>query len=378
MASSLYLTLLVGPVEAVPAPKPLVDALISVEVTVSAKERSGFQLGFTLSNRSPLQTLFLLAGGSPVPVLRIILMVTIGGIPQVILDGVIEHHEVIPGATQGSSTLMVTGRDLCSVMDLVDLSGLPYPGMSPDMRVLTMLAKYAMFGIIPNVVPAIAPDIPIPIDKIPTQKGTDLAYIQRLAADTGYVFYIEPGPLPGMNRAYWGPQVKIGLPQPALNVNMDTWTNVESLNFRYRPQASVMPIVFLQEQTSKLVIPIPIPSVNPLNPPLGVVVPPPQKIEPLNDMAKLSPAQALMLGFAKASDTGDVVTGDGTLDVLRYGHILKARELVAVRGAGVAYDGLHYVQSTTHSIKRGQYKQKFTVARNALISNLPLVPTLPF
>ena len=378
MASSLYLTLLVGPIEAVPASKPLVDALTTVEVTVSAKERSGFQLGFTLSNRSPLQTLFLLAGGSPVPVLRVILMVTIGGIPQVILDGVIEHHEVIPDATQGSSTLMVTGRDLCSVMDLVDLSGLPYPGMGPDVRVLTMLAKYAMFGIIPNVVPAIAPDIPIPIDKIPTQKGTDLAYIQRLAADTGYVFYIEPGPLPGMNRAYWGPQVKIGLPQPALNVNMDTWTNVESLNFRYRPQASVMPIVFLQEQTSKLVIPIPIPSVNPLNPPLGVVVPPPQKIEPLNDTAKLSPAQALMLGFAKASDTGDVVTGDGTLDVLRYGHILKARELVAVRGAGVAYDGVHYVQSTTHSIKRGQYKQKFTLARNALISNLPLVPTLPF
>jgi hypothetical protein len=159
---------------------------------------------------------------------------------------------------------------------------------------------------------------------------------------------------------------------------MDTWTNVESLNFRYQPQSSVMPIVFLQDETTKLVIPLPIPSVNPLNPPLGALVPPPQKFEPLNDTAKLSPAQALMLGFAKASDTGDVVTGSGTIDVLRYGSILKARELVAVRGAGVAFDGLHYVQSTTHSIKPGQYKQKFTLARNALISNLPMVPTLPF
>lgn len=377
-SSGLYLTLFAGPLEAVPAPKPLIDALTSVEVTVSAKERSGFQLGFTLANNSPLQTFFLLAGGASIPLLRVVLMVTFGGLPQIILDGVIEHHEIIPDAMQGSSTLMLTGRDLCSVMDLVDFSGLPYPGMSPDLRVLTILAKYAMFGVVPNVIPAIAPDIPIPIDKIPSQKGTDLAYIQQLAAEAGYVFYIDPGPLPGISRAYWGPQIKIGLPQPALNVNMDTWTNVESLNFRYQPQSSVMPIVFLQDETTKLVIPLPIPSVNPLNPPLGALVPPPQKFEPLNDTAKLSPAQALMLGFAKASDTGDVVTGSGTIDVLRYGSILKARELVAVRGAGVAFDGLHYVQSTTHSIKPGQYKQKFTLARNALISNLPMVPTLPF
>jgi hypothetical protein len=50
MASGLYLTLLMGPVEAVPVPKPLIDALTSVEVTVSATSRTGFQLAFTLAN----------------------------------------------------------------------------------------------------------------------------------------------------------------------------------------------------------------------------------------------------------------------------------------------------------------------------------------
>ncbi|WP_213803535.1 hypothetical protein [Granulicella sp. dw_53] len=377
MASSLFLTLLIGPIEALPAPKPLVDALTSVEVTESASDRSGFQLGFTLSNRSPLQTLFLLASGSPIPLLRLILMVTIGGIPQVIVDGIIEHHEVVPGASQGSSTLRVSGHDLCSVMDLIDLSGLPYPGMGPDVRVLTMLAKYAMFGLIPNVIPALAPDIPIPIDQIPIQQGTDLTYIKHLAREIGYTFYISPGPLPGMSRAYWGPQIKIGLPQPALNVNMDTWTNVESLNFRYQPQTPVLPIVFLQNKETKLVIPVPIPAANPLNPPLGVVVPPPQHVEFLHDTANRSIPQALMLGIAKAAETGDVVTGIGSLDVLRYGHILRSRELVAVRGAGIAYDGLHYVQSVTHTIHRGQYKQQFNLTRNALISNTPFVPALP-
>jgi len=378
MGNGLHLTVLTGPVWALPTPKPVVDALLSAEVHVNDTGASGFQLNFTLANRSPLQILFMLAAGAPIPMLRVVLMATAGAIPQVLMDGVITHHEITPDAMRGSATLTITGEDLTTVMDQVDMSGLPFPGMSPDLRVLTILSKYAVFGIIPAVIPAIAPDVPIPIDKIPTQKGTDLAYIRQLARECGYVFYIEPGPLPGVSKAYWGPQIKIGLPQPALNVNLDTWTNVEQLSFRYEPRAAVMPLVFLQEPNSKATIPMPIPAANPLNPPLGAVIPTPTTIEQLKDTAKLSPAQALMLGLARATETGDVVTGEGKLDVLRYGQILNARQLVGVRGAGLGFDGLHYVQKTTHMLKRGEYKQSFTLKRNGIIANVPAVPALPF
>ena len=81
--------------------------------------------------------------------------------------------------------------------------------------------------------------------------------------------------------------------------------------------------------------------------------------------AKLSPIQAALIGLAKASKSSDAVTGNGTLDVLRYGRLLKARGLVGVRGAGPAFDGLYYVRSVTHSIKRGEYKQSFQLTRNA-------------
>jgi hypothetical protein len=159
---------------------------------------------------------------------------------------------------------------------------------------------------------------------------------------------------------------------------MDAWTNVESLNFRYEPQNSVLPIVFIQEPTTKAVLPIPIPPITPLNPPLGVFVPVPQKVEELEDTGKLSPAQAIMLGMARASETADVVSADGTLNVLRYGQILKARQLVGIRGAGFSFDGLYYVESTKHQIKLGEYKQSFTLKRNALVSNTPVVPTIGF
>lgn len=81
-----------------------------------------------------------------------------------------------------------------------------------------------------------------------------------------------------------------------------------------------------------------------------------------------------MQGMAYASQHSDAVTGDGSLDVSRYGRVLKARQLVGVRGAGDAFDGLYYVKSVSHSIERGEYKQNFSLARNGLLSTTSRVP----
>ena len=88
----------------------------------------------------------------------------------------------------------------------------------------------------------------------------------------------------------------------------------------------------------------------------------------------MNPLQAVMYGLAEASRSSDCVTGTGSLDVLRYGRILKSRGLVGVRGAGLSFDGLYYVTSVTHKIKRGEYKQDFELKRNGLISTVPQVP----
>ncbi len=69
----------------------------------------------------------------------------------------------------------------------------------------------------------------------------------------------------------------------------------------------------------------------------------------------------------------DAVSGNGSLNVSRYGSILRSRMLVGVSGAGIAYDGMYYVDSVTHSIKRGEYKQNFQLSRDGLISQTPVV-----
>jgi hypothetical protein len=377
MASPLYLTILSGPMAVSPVPKVVIDALISVEVSVSATAKSGFQLSFTLANNSKLPMMFLPLGAS-LTVPRIVLVANFGGLPQVIMDGIITHMEVVPDAMQGASTLNLTGEDLCALMDLTDRSGMSFGPLTPDARVQKILGNYAIFGIQPNVRPVVTPDAQAATERTYSQQGTDLAYIQQLAREAGYVFYIQPGPQPGQSQAYWGPQIKIGVPQPALNVNMDAWTNVESLNLRCEPLTAVTPIVYIQDPSTGQSQPIPIPGANPLEPALGRYVPTPVKTEKLTDTAKLSTAQALMIGWARASETADIVTASGTLSVLRYGGILQARQLVGLRGAGKTFDGLYYVDSTTHQIRLGDYKQSFTLKRNALISNVPTVPTTPF
>jgi hypothetical protein len=135
-----------------------------------------------------------------------------------------------------------------------------------------------------------------------------------------------------------------------------------------------MPIVFFQEPMSKAPIGIPIPDITPLNPPLGLVPPLPIKITALDNTAQMSPLSALMSGIAYAGQHSDSVFGTGRLDVARYGRLLKSRQLVGVRGAGLPFSGLYYVKSVTHDIKRGEYKQNFTLARNGLISTVPSVP----
>ena len=376
MSDAVRLRLLIGPLVAVPASYEVIDAVQSVKVeSGSGDTQSGFELTFSIDRRSPLQTLFLLTGGSSIPIVRVVVAVEMLGTTTVLMDGVMTHHEL--QSTGGpTSTLTIKGKDLTAVMDVIPLDGLPYPAMPPALRVLIALAKYALLGVVPLVIPSILEDVPIPVDRIPRHQGTDYSYVRALANEVGYVFYVDPGPAPGTSKAYWGPEIRLGAPQPALDAGLDgPHANVTSLSFRFDKEKKELPVVFIQEPVTKAPIPIPIPDVTPLNPPLGLVPPLPPKITFLKDTAKLNPLAAAMRGIAYAGQHSDSLFGSGTLDVIRYGHVLRSRQLVGVRGAGDPFDGLHYVTSVTSMLKRGEFTQSFQLARNALLSTIPTVPT---
>jgi len=372
MLDGVNLTLMIGPGIPLPAPKSVIDSLQSIQVT-SSKDRSGFQLTFAVSKESSLMTTMLPAGYFDPMITRVIVVVTFNGFPNVLMDGIVTRQEFSPGNEPGQSKLTITGEDLSVLMDVVKIIKC-YPGFPEVAQVYAALAPYAVLGIVPLVIPPIIPVVKSPLEGYYFQWETDRAFIKGIAQRNGYVFYVDPGPLPGQSIAYFGPDINLPIPQPALNVNMDAHTNVESLSFSLDGLAKKVRIYIVMDPiTHKIPIPIPVPDINIFKPPLGARPTPPAKIEFADDAACMDPLEAGQSILASLMNSSDAISGNGSLDVLRYGHVLRSRMLVGVRGAGLAYDGLYYVNSVTHNLKRGEYKQSFTLSRDGLISITPRV-----
>jgi hypothetical protein len=375
MLKGVHLTLLIGPGLPVPAPAVVLEAVESVQVT-RGTDRAGFQLTLNAGKASPIVTTLLPAGYFDPIVTRVVVMVTVHGLPHVLMDGVVTRQEVAPSNDPGKSTITITGEDLTVLMDLVEMPFMRYPAMPEVAQLNAILAKYAVFGIAPLVIPPVIPGLRIPTEGVDTHTGTDLEYIRQHARRCGYVFYLEPGPVPLTSIAYFGPDVRIPIPQPALSVNMDAHTNVEALSFSLDGTAKkIVVFTILDPVTRKVPIPIPVPNVSVLRPPLGARPTPPARVEFAEGGAALEPAEAAKRALGMMFAASDAVTGSGSLDVVRYGRPLRSRMLVGVRGAGLAYDGLYYVNSVTDTLRRGEYKQSFSISRDGLVSPTPVVPS---
>lgn len=377
MLKGVYLTLMIGPAVPVPAPREVMDAVASIQVT-SSRERSGFQIVLNLSRSSTLLTTLLPAGYFDPISTRVIIVATLNGAPNVLMDGLITNHELAPSSEPGKSTLTVTGEDLSLAMDLFKLV-VPFPAMPKYAQIMSLFAPFAALGIVPVVIPPIVPLVKVPIEGWDSQvKMTTREYIKSIASSCGYVFFLQPGPLPGQSIGYFGPDVNLPVPQSALTIDMDSATNVESLSFSMNGLAKTIRIyTILDPITKKVTIPIPVPNINILKPPLGLKPSPMWKTEFADDVSKLSPAEvaAKVIGdLIGSANNPPATTASGSLDVVRYNGIVRNGMLIGVRGAGITYDGLYYVDSVTHNIKPGEYKQNFTLSRDGLISNTPLLP----
>ncbi|HEY2069698.1 MAG TPA: hypothetical protein VGG48_09115 [Rhizomicrobium sp.] len=373
MNRGFYLTLMMGGFNASPVPQIVIDALTEVQVTSSIGAQGGFQLKFTWGKNAPLAQLH--ASGFFDPRQRVIIAVTVNGQTEVLMDGIITKQDLAPSGQAGKSTLSITGLDLTALMDFIDLTGILYPALPTFVIVEMVMAKYAVLGIVPIAIPPILSLIQNPIEQILKQVGTDYAYIKRLASSASAMFYLDPGPTPGRSTAYWGPDITklFGNVQGAISIDLDANTNLDSMSFSYDGTLAVNYLVTFIEPNTKLPIPVPLPSLDLVRMVYAANAPTPLKYTQLTPAASVNPVKTALDALGKMFDDPDVVTGSGSMDVLRYGQVFKARQIAQVRGAGAYYDGKYYVKSVTHNIKRGEYKQNFTLARGGLGSTISTV-----
>lgn len=375
----IHLTMMVGPSVPIPAPPLLSEALESVEVTHTDEGRSGFQIVFRVGRSTDAGDLLdyrLLSLPLLRPFSRVVLIVMAGVTLKVLMDGIITHQQLRPSNDPGGSRLTVTGEDVSVMMDLEEKSA-EHPAQDETIIALKIIATYAQYGLIPTVIPPVMIDPPLPIERIPVQQETDLQYLMTMAQRHGYVFYVKPGPLPLTNTAYWGPPVRLGLPQKALSINMGPQTNVDSLDFAYDGLAPTLVSGSVQDRLTNTSMPVQT---------FASLRLPPLASQPalLFNQPNVRTTQLrysglnVMQAYARAQSITDastdrVVTATGELDALRYGDVLWSRELVGVRGAGYQYDGFYYVKRVTHTIKQGEYKQNFTLAREGPGALTPVV-----
>jgi hypothetical protein len=372
----IQLTLLIGPTVALPAPPTMIEALSSVEVSHSDDRQSGFQIMFSIGRSGPLDLLDYPLVANPLlkPFNRVVIIVTFNAIPRVLMDGIITHQQMSPSDQPGASTFTITGEDVSVMMDREEKS-MQHPAQDETLIALKLIASYAQYGLIPIVVPPLVIDPPMPIERVPVQQGTDLQYLKQMAARYAYVFYVKPGPAPLTNIGYWGPPERLGLPQPALTINMGQATNVESFSVNNNALEPTLVSGQIQDRTTNQSVPVQ--TFASLRSPLSTMpawlVNQPNLRRRQFRESGLNAMQALARAQGTTDASADSVVAEGELDAVRYGTPLQARGLVGVRGAGYLHDGVWYVKRVTHTIKKESYKQKFTLARDGLGSITPAV-----
>jgi hypothetical protein len=372
------LNVLIGP-DPVAAPAPLMalDALQDVEVTHSDRERSGFRLSFALGRSGLLELLDYDLVANPVlqPGARVILTVYFDVKPRVIMDGIVKRRDVVPGDEPGQGRLVLTGDDISVALDR-EVRKAEHPGQDETVIAGKIALSYPQYQLAPVVIPPVAIDPPVPLDRTPQQNCTDWNYLKRMAGRFGHVTYVEAGPVPYANRLYWGPPIRPAAPQKALNVNLGPLTNVSNISFADDALSTTLIESSVKDRITNKDIPVL--AIVPTRTPLGLV---PTTLarsgstrvasidtSGLNAMQAFARAQA-----ALDASSDDAVTVTGTLDSLKYNDVLRAREPVDLRGAGVTFDGTYLVRSVTHRIARGSYTQDFSLSRAELGAKLPFV-----
>ena len=352
------------------APYEVVDALIDLEVTQQDRERSGFQMTFSLGKEFRNSSdYWLLREGILNPPNRVIITVIVGvkvGVNrpikrQVLIDGIITNHQVVPSNQPGESRLIVTGEDISVKLDLKEKNTI-YENQSDQQIVNKLLQDYREYWLTTDVQKS--EYTPTTEERITTQQGTDLEFIQQLAQRNNYIFEIKPSNTPGKNIAYWGEEKRSRTScQPALSMNMGAFTNLDSsITFNFDALKATEPEVKIVDGSSGEQIPIDISTL--LRQPLASKPAEPLRQTILIASDKLNHIQAELLAKSELWRSREAaVTASGEVDTVRYGHILQVGQLVGVRGVGNSYGGYYYVKQVTHRIKRGEYKQSFTLIR---------------
>jgi phage protein D len=202
-------------------------------------------------------------------------------------------------------------------------------------------------------------------DTTTIQRGTDIAFLRKLAERNGYETYVEVAEDGGTEGHFHPPELD-DQPQAVLNVNLGSDTNVDDFNARYDMLAATTAQVTgldVSDGSTQAAD-----AQNSRQTTLGgssaVAADRPRKVL-LSGTALSSAGELQTLAQAVVDRSAFAITAEGTVHGAAIGTLLKAKKPVLVRGAGREFSGTYYVQRVRHVFSGEGHAQRFSLRRNA-------------
>lgn len=371
----INLNVLIGPgPTAMPVSFQLLEALREVEIKYTEEGRSGFKLTFQAGRTGATDFMEDPVVSDPQLKVsnRVVLTVVFGTVPRVVADGIITVVLSTPGDSGEQTIVEVAGEDLSVLLDREEKIA-PHSALPVPLVVADIVKSYAEYGLVPLIIPPSSTSAPNPTEIVPVQSETDLAYINRIKP-ADYVFAVEPGPVPLVSTAYFGPKQRTGPSMGVLSANLGPDTNCSDLSFEYQPTEATQTEGRVQDrQTNEVVTAASAASPYPA---LSTEVPTSRadvRMTLLREGQGLTAAEALAKAQEQSDRTSENLKVTGELNASAYGDVLLVGEIVTLRGAGLSYDGQYRVKEVGHLIKPGSYTQSFTLKREGTGTTVQMV-----
>lgn len=198
------------------------------------------------------------------------------------------------------------------------------------------------------------------------QRETDMQFLKRLALRNGFECYVEG------TTGYFRPSQVDDTPQPVLAVHFGEETNVNRFSIEVNALTPTNVAMFQVDRVNKEILDAAAETSQQTalgdTDPAGLLssgMNPGQIYIGMNAATGNPEMAALCQGLFHEGEW--FVTGEGEIDANEYGHVLKPRGTVTIKGVGETHSGVYYVTHVTHSFTPDGYTQSFRVKRNGIL-----------
>lgn len=198
------------------------------------------------------------------------------------------------------------------------------------------------------------------------QRETDMQFMKRLALRNGYECYVD-----GSTGYFHKPRV-MQPSQPLLAVHFGEETNVNHISFDVNALTPVNVAMFQIDRNNKEILDATIE--NSRQALLGNTDADGLLTAGVNKGKVYIGMNAVTCNLEMTSlceglfHKGEwFVTAEGEIPANLYGHVLKPRKTVTIKGVGETYSGVYYVTHVTHLFNPAGYTQFFRAKRNAIM-----------